>query len=88
MRDELRDAFESRQDQLRGRDQLRVEHKARVGRGTHVELWSSLLVGGIAVSLIITRAMPGTSASFFITLITLKHRSNQNAPLALKVPFK
>ncbi len=27
-----------------------------------VELWSSLLVGGIAASLIITRAMPGTSA--------------------------
>ncbi len=37
-------SFESRQDQLR------VERKA------HVQLWSSLLVGGIAASLTITRA--------------------------------
>ncbi len=47
-------------DQLRGRDQLRVEREARA------ELWSSLLVGGIAASLTITRAMPGTSARFFL----------------------
>ncbi len=44
-------------DQLQGQDQLCVEHEA------HVELWSSLLVGGIAASLFITRATPGTSAS-------------------------
>ncbi len=44
-------SFESSQDQLR------VECEALV------ELWSSLLVGGIAASLIITRAMPGTFAS-------------------------
>ncbi len=38
-------------------DQLRVEVEARV------ELWSSLLEGGIAATLIITRATPDTSAS-------------------------
>ncbi len=44
-------SFESRQDQLC------VECKA------HVEQGSSLLVGSIAASLIMTRAMPRTSAS-------------------------
>ncbi len=47
-------SFESTQDQLC------VEPEARV------ELWSSLLVGGIAASLTITRAMPSTSASLFL----------------------
>ncbi len=50
-------SFKSSQDQLRIECEARAEHKVRV------ELWSSLLVGGIAVSLIITRAMLGTSAS-------------------------
>ncbi len=50
-------SFKSRQDQLQ------VEHKACVECQVHVQQGSSLLVGGIAASLIITRAMPGTSAS-------------------------
>ncbi len=50
-------SFESEISFESSQDQLRVEREARV------ELWSSLLVGGIAASLEITRAMPGTSAS-------------------------
>ncbi len=54
-------------DQLRVEArQLRVEREVCTERKTRVALWSSLLVGGIAASLIITRATPGTSASFII----------------------
>ena len=50
-------SFGSRQDQLG------VEREARV------ELWSRLLVGGIAASLTITRTTPGTSASYVLKLL-------------------
>ena len=59
-----RTSFKSRQDQLR------VEHEARV------ELWSSLLVGGIVASLLITRATPGTSASCKIKRVAFGPLSN------------
>ncbi len=50
------------------RSEAVLRPKARVERG------SSLLVGGIAASLTITRATPGTSASYYLNVFVLKLR--------------
>ncbi len=53
------------------RDQLGVEREARV------ELWSSLLLSGIAASLTITRATPDASASVYINVCVSWARPKQ-----------